>query len=145
MRQVADNLLGNAIKYTPTGGTITVSTDDNWSTWNTPDMRIGIPPAERSRLFRRFYRASTVLQNPASHRQTTRGQRQEWQGEAWRHYEAWLTMGELTLGRQPRGSQLLQAGGRYRRSGPSISFLEGRPIVNRSEGSGQERSSSFGR
>ncbi len=66
LRQVADNLLGNAIKYTPAGGTITITaaaTDDTGQriTWMTSDTGIGIPPAERPRLFRRFYRASTAL------------------------------------------------------------------------------------
>jgi signal transduction histidine kinase len=65
LRQVADNLLSNAIKYTPAGGTITVaaSLDDNGQTitWTVADTGIGVPPGERRRLFRRFYRASTAL------------------------------------------------------------------------------------
>lgn len=65
LRQVADNLLSNAIKYTPAGGTITLSataddTPDN-ITWTVADTGIGIPPADRPRLFRRFYRASTAV------------------------------------------------------------------------------------
>ncbi|MFI1996455.1 ATP-binding protein [Actinoplanes sp. NPDC020271] len=66
LRQVADNLLSNAIKYTPAGGTITVTatTDDSGQriTWSIADTGIGIPAAERPRLFRRFYRASTALE-----------------------------------------------------------------------------------
>jgi PAS domain S-box-containing protein len=65
IRQVADNLLSNAVKYTPEGGTIAVSasigaggTDVHWEV---SDTGIGIPVAERPRLFRRFYRASTAL------------------------------------------------------------------------------------
>ena len=64
LRQVADNLLSNAIKYTPAGGqiTITATTDSHdWITWTITDTGIGIPAAERPRLFRRFYRASTAL------------------------------------------------------------------------------------
>jgi PAS domain S-box-containing protein len=63
LRQVADNLLSNAIKYTPAGGIITVTADAGaeWITWTVADTGIGIPPAERPRLFRRFYRASTAL------------------------------------------------------------------------------------
>ncbi len=65
LRQVADNLLSNAIKYTPAGGTITITAapDDTGQaiTWTTSDTGIGIPQAERPRLFRRFYRASTAL------------------------------------------------------------------------------------
>ncbi|GID67031.1 hypothetical protein Acy02nite_49120 [Actinoplanes cyaneus] len=65
LRQVADNLLSNAIKYTPAGGTITVTAglDDTGQkiVWTVADTGIGIPRAERPRLFRRFYRASTAL------------------------------------------------------------------------------------
>ncbi|MGK5681663.1 ATP-binding protein [Actinoplanes sp. URMC 104] len=65
LRQVADNLIGNAIKYTPAGGTITITAtaDDTAGniTWTVADTGIGIPLAERSRMFRRFYRASTAL------------------------------------------------------------------------------------
>ncbi|BCY09256.1 PAS domain-containing sensor histidine kinase [Actinoplanes sp. L3-i22] len=65
LRQVADNLLSNAIKYTPANGTITVAatTGDTDQTiiWTVADTGIGVPPAERPRLFRRFYRASTAL------------------------------------------------------------------------------------
>ena len=65
LRQVADNLLSNAIKYTPTGGTITITAaiDDPGQTitWTVADTGIGVPAAERPRLFRRFYRATTAL------------------------------------------------------------------------------------
>ncbi|MFI1994920.1 ATP-binding protein [Actinoplanes sp. NPDC020271] len=65
LRQVADNLLSNAIKYTPADGavTITARTDDTGRTitWSIADTGIGIPAAERPRLFRRFYRASTAV------------------------------------------------------------------------------------
>ncbi|HET9516154.1 MAG TPA: ATP-binding protein [Actinoplanes sp.] len=63
--QVADNLLSNAVKYTPAGGTVTVSAqrapNGTEVSWQVADTGIGIPAAERSRLFRRFYRASTAL------------------------------------------------------------------------------------
>ncbi len=71
LRQVADNLLTNAIKYTPNGGTITITatadavpdvSGQQWITWSVADTGIGIPPDERPRLFRRFYRASTALE-----------------------------------------------------------------------------------
>ncbi|WP_436528538.1 sensor histidine kinase [Actinoplanes sp. HUAS TT8] len=66
LRQVADNLLSNAIKYTPAGGTVTVAARvDNGRheiIWTVADTGIGIPAAERPRLFRRFYRASTALE-----------------------------------------------------------------------------------
>ena len=65
IRQVADNLLSNAVKYTPEGGAVTVSAEvcpnDAEIRWRVSDTGIGIPVGERSRLFRRFYRASTAL------------------------------------------------------------------------------------
>jgi two-component system, OmpR family, phosphate regulon sensor histidine kinase PhoR len=64
LRQVADNLLSNAIKYTPDGGTITITAtggNGHTITWTTADTGIGIPAAERTHLFRHFYRASTAL------------------------------------------------------------------------------------
>jgi signal transduction histidine kinase len=68
LRQVADNLLGNAIKYTPTGGTITIAAHpagegEGWVDWTVADTGIGIPAKDRPKLFRRFYRASTALQH----------------------------------------------------------------------------------
>ncbi|MBW6439758.1 PAS domain S-box protein [Actinoplanes hulinensis] len=65
LRQVADNLVSNAVKYTPAYGTITITAalDDTGRTitWSVADTGIGIPAAERPRLFRRFYRASSAL------------------------------------------------------------------------------------
>jgi PAS domain S-box-containing protein len=65
IRQVADNLLSNAVKYTPEGGAIEVAAsagaDGCEIHWQVSDTGIGIPVAERSRLFRRFYRASTAV------------------------------------------------------------------------------------
>ena len=70
LRQVADNLLGNAIKYTPAGGTVTIAarlqgadSDAARIVWTISDTGIGIPAAERHRLFRRFYRASTAVEH----------------------------------------------------------------------------------
>lgn len=64
IRQVVDNLLSNAIKYTPAGGTVTVTaeSDDDDIVCTVADTGIGIPAAERPRIFRRFYRASTALE-----------------------------------------------------------------------------------
>ncbi len=64
---MAENLLSNAMKYTPEGGAVTVRAGPDtaapgWITWTVSDTGIGIPAAERPRLFRRFYRASTAVQ-----------------------------------------------------------------------------------
>ncbi|MFD1364481.1 sensor histidine kinase [Actinoplanes sichuanensis] len=65
LRQVADNLLSNAVKYTPDGGAVMITaaltSGRQTITWTVSDTGIGIPPSERPRLFRRFYRASTAL------------------------------------------------------------------------------------
>lgn len=58
LRQVIENLITNAIKYSPHGGTITVGgrdTDED-VTFFVRDEGIGIPEREASRVFTRFYR-----------------------------------------------------------------------------------------
>src|SRR5512138_402210 len=60
IRQMIDNLLGNAIKYTPVGGTITVSVraEDRQVIFEVQDTGPGIPREEQLRVFEKFYRAS---------------------------------------------------------------------------------------
>ncbi|WP_232323914.1 ATP-binding protein [Catenuloplanes japonicus] len=61
LRRVLDNLIGNAIKYSPDGGavTVTLTADGDYAAELTvSDHGIGIPPEERDRLFSRFYRSS---------------------------------------------------------------------------------------
>jgi PAS domain S-box-containing protein len=63
LRQVLDNLVSNAVKYTPAGGhvTVAVSGDEHGGTTLTvTDTGIGIPEDERHRLFERFFRTSTA-------------------------------------------------------------------------------------
>ena len=58
LRQVLGNLLSNAIKYSPEGTSITISlahTDRN-AEIRVRDQGIGIPKAEQSLIFERFYR-----------------------------------------------------------------------------------------
>jgi two-component system phosphate regulon sensor histidine kinase PhoR len=58
LRQVLDNLVDNAIKYTPNGGRITVrwgATADTVS-FEVEDTGVGIPEADVNRVFERFYR-----------------------------------------------------------------------------------------
>ena len=58
LRQVLDQLVSNAIKFSPDGGTVTVSARE------TPegielavtDQGVGVPPSERDRIFSKFYK-----------------------------------------------------------------------------------------
>jgi two-component system sensor histidine kinase VicK len=57
--QVLDNLVSNAIKYTPDGGRITVTAikpDQMTLEVSVEDTGIGIPKKDLSRIFERFYR-----------------------------------------------------------------------------------------
>ena len=58
MTQVIDNILNNAIKYSPDGGTITVSmkTTDEQMILSISDQGLGTPKQDLPRIFDRFYR-----------------------------------------------------------------------------------------
>lgn len=62
LEQVIYNLLQNAIKYSPQGGTITVALqpEGDGARLMVADSGIGIPAADLPRLFERFFRASNV-------------------------------------------------------------------------------------
>lgn len=63
--QAVDNLVSNAIKFTPEGGRVTVSLreDGEEAVIAVTDTGIGIPAVELSRLSQRFFRASTATRN----------------------------------------------------------------------------------
>ena len=62
LRQMLDNLLGNAVKYTPEGGEIKFSAmqENGQFLFQVVDEGIGIPPKDQARIFDRFYRASNT-------------------------------------------------------------------------------------
>jgi signal transduction histidine kinase len=65
--QAVDNLISNAIKFTPSGGrvavTIGLGDNDEYASISVSDTGIGIPAEEMDRLFSRFFRASTATKN----------------------------------------------------------------------------------
>jgi len=58
LRSIVDNLLGNAVKFTPAGGTITVLTRESAgeASIEVIDSGPGVPPEERDAVFTSFYR-----------------------------------------------------------------------------------------
>lgn len=60
--QVLDNLIGNAIKFTPTGGSVRVAVRPvgDRAELEVSDTGIGIPMEEQRHLFERFFRSSTA-------------------------------------------------------------------------------------
>jgi PAS domain S-box-containing protein len=66
LSRIMINLLANAVKYSPGGGTITVTLDveekrgTRMAVIRVSDHGIGIPEGELARVFERFYRASNV-------------------------------------------------------------------------------------
>ncbi len=65
LRQVVDNLLNNAVRYTPNGGTITVRLvhEDSQIILQVEDTGVGIPYVDQSYIFDRFYRGGNVPDN----------------------------------------------------------------------------------
>ena len=59
MMRVIDNIMNNAIKYSPDGGTITVrlKQNQNWVLLSISDQGLGIPRKDLGKIFDRFYRA----------------------------------------------------------------------------------------
>lgn len=63
LRQVLDNLVSNAIKYSPDGGMIRIRGSFNTHTVSVAvqDQGVGIPTDQQPRIFERFYRVDDAL------------------------------------------------------------------------------------
>jgi len=62
LEQVFGNLLGNACKFTPAGGSVTVRltcAPDGWATIQVEDTGPGLPASDLPRIFERFYRGES--------------------------------------------------------------------------------------
>jgi signal transduction histidine kinase len=61
--RVMDNLVGNAIKYSPHGGTVRVqvAADDQWATITVSDCGLGIPADDLPHVFELFRRGGNVV------------------------------------------------------------------------------------
>jgi PAS domain S-box-containing protein len=64
IRQMLDNLVGNAIKYTLPGGSVHVSMtmQGDQIIFKVEDNGPGIPPEEQGRVFEKFYRATNTIE-----------------------------------------------------------------------------------
>jgi PAS domain S-box-containing protein len=58
LRQVLSNLIENAVKYSPDGGTVTVALapENGHVRFSVSDSGLGIPPSEQRRIFEKFFR-----------------------------------------------------------------------------------------
>ena len=68
IEKIAFNLLSNAFKYTPAGGTIGINLyrEDNWVVIQVKDSGKGIPAEKLSLIFERFYRIDENSSKPGS-------------------------------------------------------------------------------
>lgn len=59
LMQVLDNIISNAVKYSPEAKKINISTEqeDGWVTVSVQDEGIGIPSTDRKKIFDRFFRS----------------------------------------------------------------------------------------
>ncbi|MEM1224875.1 MAG: ATP-binding protein [Planctomycetota bacterium] len=65
---IANNLIGNAVRYTPSGGHIDVQIERDGEMWclRVIDDGHGIPADDQTRIFERFYRGSRSIESATS-------------------------------------------------------------------------------
>lgn len=63
MKLAIQNLLDNAIRYTPVGGLVTISlkSDKNKIEFSIKDNGVGIPKTQQERIFTKFFRGTNVI------------------------------------------------------------------------------------
>lgn len=63
LRQVIENLITNANRYSPIGGRIVIKTykKENWATFEIKDNGYGIPENQKERMFTKFFRADNII------------------------------------------------------------------------------------
>ncbi|MBI4913385.1 MAG: hypothetical protein HY823_11655 [Acidobacteria bacterium] len=68
LHQLLDNLLGNAVKFSPRGGKVSlrVAPEGPWLRWEVADEGPGIAENEQKRIFERFYRSPSVRGVPGT-------------------------------------------------------------------------------
>jgi signal transduction histidine kinase len=68
LQRAVSNLLGNAVKFTPSGGVVTLGLErqEDQAVITVRDTGIGIPMEERDLLFNRFHRGRNTHQYPGS-------------------------------------------------------------------------------
>ena len=70
MAQVFTNLVDNALKFTPSGGVVSLSAgldDQAWMKVVVEDTGAGIPEGEAERIFQRFYQADPARKGGETH------------------------------------------------------------------------------
>lgn len=68
LKEILANLISNAIKYTPAGGTVTIRAqeENNQVRIDVADSGMGIPLDEQKRTFQKFFRAKNILKKDTS-------------------------------------------------------------------------------